>query len=77
MVLKPLWTTVCCVLISLQKVLSRVLFLTPRLPRFILRNRLQTHLLELFHLDRAMLKLGVKELSDEEVQVVRQNFMAR
>ncbi|XP_060108323.1 LETM1 domain-containing protein 1 [Heteronotia binoei] len=50
-------------------ILSRVLFLTPRLPPFILRYRLRTHLLELSHLDRAMLKLGVRELSDEEVQV--------
>ncbi|KAJ6656193.1 hypothetical protein lerEdw1_004110 [Lerista edwardsae] len=53
------------------KVLSRVLFLTPRLPSIFLWYRLQSHLLELYHLDRAMLKLGVSELSDEEVQVVR------
>ncbi|XP_066473584.1 LETM1 domain-containing protein 1 isoform X2 [Tiliqua scincoides] len=51
------------------KVLSHVLFLTPRLPSVFLRYRLQRHLLELYHLDRAMLKLGVSELSDEEVQV--------
>ncbi|XP_077185042.1 LETM1 domain-containing protein 1 [Paroedura picta] len=51
------------------KVLSRVLFLTPRLPSFILKYRLRTHLSELSHLDRAMLNLGVRELSDEEAQV--------
>ncbi|XP_048346789.1 LETM1 domain-containing protein 1 [Sphaerodactylus townsendi] len=51
------------------RVLSRVLFLTPRLPPAVLRYRLRTHLLELYHLDRAMVKLGVTELSDEEAQV--------
>ncbi|XP_053156201.1 LETM1 domain-containing protein 1 [Hemicordylus capensis] len=51
------------------KTLSHVLFLTPRLPPFVLRYRLQSHLSELYHLDRAMLKLGVRELTDEEVQV--------
>ncbi|XP_007420785.1 LETM1 domain-containing protein 1 isoform X1 [Python bivittatus] len=51
------------------KVLSRVLFLTPRLPSFFLRNRLRSHLSELHHLDQAMVKLGVSELTDEEVQV--------
>ncbi|XP_061470951.1 LETM1 domain-containing protein 1 isoform X2 [Rhineura floridana] len=50
------------------KVLSRVLFLTPRLPSLFLRYRLQNHLSELHHLDQAMLKLGVGELSDEEAQ---------
>ncbi|XP_054859735.1 LETM1 domain-containing protein 1 [Eublepharis macularius] len=50
------------------KVLSRVLFLTPRLPPAILRYRLQTHLSELYHLDQAMLKLGARELSDEEAR---------
>nr|XP_060618795.1 LETM1 domain-containing protein 1 [Anolis sagrei ordinatus] len=51
------------------KVLSRVLFLTPRLPSFFLRSRLRSHVLELYHLDHAMLKLGVRELTDEEVQM--------
>ncbi|XP_063149852.1 LETM1 domain-containing protein 1 isoform X3 [Candoia aspera] len=50
------------------KVLSRVLFLTPRLPSFFLRNRLRSHLSELYCLDQAMVKLGVSELTDEEVQ---------
>ncbi|XP_019336622.2 LETM1 domain-containing protein 1 isoform X1 [Alligator mississippiensis] len=49
------------------KALSRVLFLTPHLPTIFLRYRLQNHVQEIQHLDRAMLKLGVKELSDEEV----------
>ncbi|XP_032994345.1 LETM1 domain-containing protein 1 isoform X2 [Lacerta agilis] len=50
------------------KVLSRVLFLTPHLPSLFLRYRLQSHLAELYHLDQAMLKLGVGQLTDEEVQ---------
>ncbi|ETE70271.1 LETM1 domain-containing protein 1, partial [Ophiophagus hannah] len=51
------------------KVLSRVLFLTPRLPSFFLRNRLRSHLSELHYLDQAMVKLGVSQLTDEEAQV--------
>uniref|UniRef100_A0A8D2LMN6 LETM1 domain containing 1 n=1 Tax=Varanus komodoensis TaxID=61221 RepID=A0A8D2LMN6_VARKO len=51
------------------KALSRVLFLTPHLPSLLLRYRLQSHLLELHLLDQAMLQLGVKELTDEEVAV--------
>ncbi|XP_067386046.1 LETM1 domain-containing protein 1 isoform X2 [Emydura macquarii macquarii] len=51
------------------KALSRVLFLTPHLPTLFLRYRLRSHVLELQHLDRAMLKLGASELSDEEVKV--------
>ncbi|KAM9115329.1 LETM1 domain-containing protein 1 isoform 2-T2 [Pangshura tecta] len=51
------------------KALSRVLFLTPHLPIFLLRYRLRSHMLELQHLDRAMLKLGVSELSEEEVKM--------
>ncbi|XP_072847178.2 LETM1 domain-containing protein 1 isoform X1 [Pogona vitticeps] len=51
------------------KVLSRVLFLTPRLPSFFLRYRLRTHVKEVHQLDRAMLKLGVRQLTDEEAQV--------
>uniref|UniRef100_A0A8D0BTG6 LETM1 domain containing 1 n=1 Tax=Salvator merianae TaxID=96440 RepID=A0A8D0BTG6_SALMN len=51
------------------KILSRVLFLTPRLPSALLRYRLRSHLSELYQLDQAMLKLGTGELSDNEVQV--------
>ncbi|KAJ7317761.1 hypothetical protein JRQ81_003923 [Phrynocephalus forsythii] len=51
------------------KVLSQVLFLTPRLPPFFLRYRLRSHLAELHQLDQAMLKLGVRELTDDEAQV--------
>ncbi|KAL7989806.1 hypothetical protein Chor_012472 [Crotalus horridus] len=51
-----------------KKVLSRVLFLTPRLPSFFLRNRLRSHLSELHYLDQAMVKLGVSQLTEEEVQ---------
>ncbi|XP_073175502.1 LETM1 domain-containing protein 1 isoform X1 [Lepidochelys kempii] len=52
-----------------QKALSRILFLTPHLPIFFLRYRLRSHMLELQHLDRAMLKLGVSELTEEEVKM--------
>uniref|UniRef100_A0A8C6XSG6 LETM1 domain containing 1 n=1 Tax=Naja naja TaxID=35670 RepID=A0A8C6XSG6_NAJNA len=51
-----------------QKVLSRVLFLTTRLPSFFLRNRLRSHLSEVHYLDQAMVKLGVSQLTDEEAQ---------
>uniref|UniRef100_A0A8C6XRV1 LETM1 domain containing 1 n=1 Tax=Naja naja TaxID=35670 RepID=A0A8C6XRV1_NAJNA len=50
------------------KVLSRVLFLTTRLPSFFLRNRLRSHLSEVHYLDQAMVKLGVSQLTDEEAQ---------
>uniref|UniRef100_A0A8C6XQR8 LETM1 domain containing 1 n=1 Tax=Naja naja TaxID=35670 RepID=A0A8C6XQR8_NAJNA len=51
-----------------HKVLSRVLFLTTRLPSFFLRNRLRSHLSEVHYLDQAMVKLGVSQLTDEEAQ---------
>ncbi|KAJ1160070.1 hypothetical protein NDU88_000572 [Pleurodeles waltl] len=51
-----------------MKALSRVMFLTPRYPSFILRRRLLSHIYELHQLDLALLKLGVKELSDEELR---------
>ncbi|XP_030054147.1 LETM1 domain-containing protein 1 [Microcaecilia unicolor] len=51
-----------------MKALSRVLFLTPHLPTFLLRWRLWNHTFELHHLDKALLKLGVHELSDKELK---------
>uniref|UniRef100_A0A8C3K3D5 LETM1 domain containing 1 n=1 Tax=Calidris pygmaea TaxID=425635 RepID=A0A8C3K3D5_9CHAR len=53
------------------KALSRVLFLTPHLPAFLLRHRLRNHVLEIRHLDRALLRLGLGQLSEEELKAVR------
>ncbi|NWW44973.1 LTMD1 protein, partial [Pedionomus torquatus] len=50
------------------KALSRVLFLTPHLPAFFLRHRLRSHVLEIRHLDRALLRLGLGQLSEEELR---------
>ncbi|KAM9214569.1 LOW QUALITY PROTEIN: LETM1 domain-containing protein 1 [Leptosomus discolor] len=50
------------------KALSRVLFLTPHLPPFFLRHRLRSHVLEIRHLDRALLRLGLGQLSEEELK---------
>ncbi|NXS90949.1 LTMD1 protein, partial [Jacana jacana] len=50
------------------KALSQVLFLTPHLPAFLLRHRLRSHVLEIRHLDRAMLRLGLGQLSEEELR---------
>ncbi|NXI71485.1 LTMD1 protein, partial [Anseranas semipalmata] len=54
--------------ISHVRALSHVLFLTPRLPAFFLRYRLRSHVLEIRHLDRAMLRLGLAQLSEEELR---------
>ncbi|NXQ99839.1 LTMD1 protein, partial [Sagittarius serpentarius] len=54
--------------VSHVKALSRVLFLTPHLPAFFLRRRLRSHVLEIRHLDRAMLRLGLGQLSEEELR---------
>ncbi|XP_078544977.1 LETM1 domain-containing protein 1 isoform X2 [Lissotriton helveticus] len=51
-----------------MKALSRVMFLTPRYPSFILRRRIRSHTYELHQLDVALLKIGVKELSEEELR---------
>ncbi|NXC60221.1 LTMD1 protein, partial [Aleadryas rufinucha] len=50
------------------RALSRVLFLTPHLPAFFLRRRLRSHVLEIRHLDRALLGLGLGQLSEEELR---------
>ncbi|NXL40014.1 LTMD1 protein, partial [Glaucidium brasilianum] len=50
------------------KALSQVLFLTTHLPAFFLRHRLRSHVLEIRHLDRAMLRLGLAQLSEEELR---------
>ncbi|NXX62347.1 LTMD1 protein, partial [Scopus umbretta] len=54
--------------VSHVKALSQVLFLTPHLPAFFLRHRLRSHVLEIRHLDRAMLRLGLSQLSEEELK---------
>ncbi|NXB96386.1 LTMD1 protein, partial [Vidua chalybeata] len=50
------------------RALSQVLFLTPHLPAFFLRHRLRSHVLEIRHLDRALLHLGLGQLSEEELR---------
>ncbi|XP_066063586.1 LETM1 domain-containing protein 1 isoform X2 [Chamaea fasciata] len=50
------------------RALSQVLFLTPHLPAFFLRHRLRSHVLEIRHLDRALLLLGPGQLSEEELR---------
>ncbi|XP_077435702.1 LETM1 domain-containing protein 1 [Vanacampus margaritifer] len=48
--------------------LSPLLFLTPRLPGFLIGRRLSRHALELLQLDRALGKLGPHQLSESEVR---------
>ncbi|XP_066055346.1 LETM1 domain-containing protein 1-like [Chamaea fasciata] len=50
------------------RALSQVLFLTPHLPAFFLLHRLRSHVLEIRHLDRALLLLGPGQLSEEELR---------
>uniref|UniRef100_A0A674GA05 LETM1 domain containing 1 n=1 Tax=Taeniopygia guttata TaxID=59729 RepID=A0A674GA05_TAEGU len=50
------------------RALSQVLFLSPHLPAFLLRRRLRSHVLEIRHLDRALLLLGLGQLSEEELR---------
>uniref|UniRef100_A0A3Q3XAX5 Letm1 RBD domain-containing protein n=1 Tax=Mola mola TaxID=94237 RepID=A0A3Q3XAX5_MOLML len=48
--------------------ISPLLFLTPRLPAFLVGQRLSSHGLELLQLDRALAKLGPHQLSDSEIR---------
>ncbi|XP_044068580.1 LETM1 domain-containing protein 1 isoform X2 [Siniperca chuatsi] len=48
--------------------ISPLLFLTPRLPGFLIGRRLNSHALELLQLDRALSRLGPHQLSDSEVR---------
>ncbi|KAM9342017.1 LETM1 domain-containing protein 1 [Pholidichthys leucotaenia] len=48
--------------------ISSLLFLTPRLPGFLIGHRLSSHGLELLQLDRALSRLGVHQLSDTELR---------
>ncbi|XP_068123499.1 LETM1 domain-containing protein 1 isoform X2 [Hyperolius riggenbachi] len=54
--------------IKQMKALSRIMFLTPHLPAFFLQRRLKSHIFEIRHLDAALLRLGVSELTDEETK---------
>lgn len=60
----------------LQRNLCPLLFLTPRLPAFWIGQRLNSHALELMHLDRAIVKLGLHQLNDVELKEVRENLNA-
>ncbi|XP_061112816.1 LETM1 domain-containing protein 1 isoform X2 [Conger conger] len=51
-----------------MRLLSTQLFLTPRLPAFLIRHRLNGHALELLQLDRALNSLGVLKLSEAELR---------
>ncbi|CAL1606458.1 unnamed protein product [Knipowitschia caucasica] len=51
-----------------KRQLSRLLFLTPHLPSFVVGRRLSSHALELLHLDRALSRLGPHQLSDTELR---------
>ncbi|KAM3618232.1 uncharacterized protein V6R79_017714 [Siganus canaliculatus] len=48
--------------------ISPLLFLTPRLPSFVIGWRLKRHGLELLQLDRALSRLGPHQLSDSELR---------
>ncbi|KAJ8369907.1 hypothetical protein SKAU_G00099350 [Synaphobranchus kaupii] len=51
-----------------MRLLSSQLFLTPRLPAFLIRQRLNGHAIELLQLDRALNSLGVLQLSETELR---------
>ncbi|XP_029362438.1 LETM1 domain-containing protein 1 [Echeneis naucrates] len=48
--------------------ISPLLFLTPRLPGFLISRRLNSHALELLQLDRALTRLGPHQLTDSELR---------
>ncbi|XP_060750677.1 LETM1 domain-containing protein 1 [Tachysurus vachellii] len=48
--------------------LCTLLFLTPRLPAFWIGQRLNSHALELMHLDRAVINMGLHQLTDTELK---------
>uniref|UniRef100_A0A8C6E0M8 LETM1 domain containing 1 n=1 Tax=Moschus moschiferus TaxID=68415 RepID=A0A8C6E0M8_MOSMO len=51
-----------------QKALSRAMLLTPYLPSVLLRHRLKTHSTVIHQLDKALAKLGVGQLTAQEVK---------
>ncbi|XP_041801255.1 LETM1 domain-containing protein 1 isoform X3 [Chelmon rostratus] len=54
--------------VSQMRHISPLLFLTPRLPGFLIGRRLNSHALELLQLDRALSRLGPHQLSDSEIR---------
>ncbi|KAM6215317.1 LETM1 domain-containing protein 1 isoform 7-T7 [Rhynchocyon petersi] len=50
------------------KALSRAVLLTPHLPTFLLRSRLKNHTTVIHQLDKALIKLGIGELTAQEVK---------
>lgn len=54
-----------------QRHISPLLFLTPRLPAFLISWRLNRRAQELLQLDRALSRLGPQQLSDSELRQVR------
>lgn len=59
-----------------QRHISPLLFLTPRLPGFVIGRRLNSHALELLQLDRALSRLGPHQLSDAELRQVSRSASA-
>ncbi|XP_026357652.1 LETM1 domain-containing protein 1 isoform X2 [Ursus americanus] len=51
-----------------KKALSRAMLLTPYLPPFLLRHRLKTHTTVIHQLDKALAKLGISQLTPQEVK---------
>ncbi|XP_015236608.1 PREDICTED: LETM1 domain-containing protein 1 [Cyprinodon variegatus] len=51
-----------------MRYISSLLFLTPRLPGFLIGRRLNSHALELLQLDRALSRLGPHQLTDSELR---------
>lgn len=54
-----------------QKALSRAMLLTPYLPSLLLRHRLKAHTTVIHQLDKALAKLGIAQLTAQEVKSVR------
>ncbi|KAK1341163.1 hypothetical protein QTO34_017565 [Cnephaeus nilssonii] len=50
------------------KALSRAMLLTTHLPSLLLRRRLKTHTTVIHQLDKALAKLGINQLTDQEVK---------
>ncbi|KAF5928520.1 hypothetical protein HPG69_015126, partial [Diceros bicornis minor] len=51
-----------------KKALSRAMLLTPYLPPLLLRHRLKTHTTVIHQLDKALAKLGIGQLTAQEVK---------
>ncbi|XP_004453737.1 LETM1 domain-containing protein 1 isoform X4 [Dasypus novemcinctus] len=51
-----------------MKSLSRAMLLTPHLPSFLLRHRLKTHTTVIHQLDKALARLGIGQLTAQEVK---------